>query len=260
MAGFKHGPSGRRDQAWLDDHPFERLKAITRLQDGILHDGGGRNLQCPTCQWIRDKKKIDIPTNRLKIDIGKLPNTLVVRCERSRHNQNRLVRAVTKATGISLTPRPSPSEIRERMLHWVGEMRRSPAYKNLWPKAKAVVDILVAAVVDGGLPNGEIAQSKKEWMTVLKTRSSRATNKAIADALASGLIGRRRTQSPTLEGGRPSFLYGLQRLPTGKVCKWSKTNSTDEASRGPKPGPKPSKVGPKSPLISLSPISSRTQS
>jgi hypothetical protein len=214
MTGAKHASGGGGYQAWFDDNPVERMRAITARLDGIEGKTKGkpcgRNLNCPICQNIKHRTKIDIPTHRLKIDLGELPNVLVVRCTRVHHNQSALTRAVTKATRLSLSPRPSPSESMERMLHRVGKMRWSPTYKNLWPKAKMVVDILVEAVLDGGLPNGEIAQSKKEWMTVLKTRSSSQTDKAIAEALASGLVGRRRTQSPTLEGGRPSFLYGLK--------------------------------------------------
>jgi hypothetical protein len=239
-----------RTQAWLEDNPVELMKAITELQDGILHDGGGRNLQCPLCQWLKDRLKIDIPTNRLKIDIGDLPNTPVVRCTRVRHNQNSLVRAVTKATGISLMPRPSPSEIMARMFYRVEQMRLTPKYDGLPPRAQAVVEHLVKAVIVNKEPNGEVLRSKKDWMLALDTRSSRATNKAIDAALASGLVGRRRTASPTLIGGRPSYLYGLKCLPTETDRKWPRTSSTDDTRPGPKPGPRPSKVGlnPKKPI------------
>ena len=186
-----------RAQAWLDDDPVKRLKAITKRRGGILCDGGGRNLQCPLCQRLKDWKKINIDTHRLKIDIGKLPNVLVVRCEnrRVRHNQNALVRAVTKATGLSLGPQPSPSEMVERMLYRVGEMRQTTKYKRLSLLARRLVEHLVRAVIVNKEPNGEVLRSKKDWMLALDTRSSSQTAKAIDAALASGLIGRRKTAS-----------------------------------------------------------------
>ena len=89
-------------------------------------------------------------------------------------------------------------------------------------------------------PNGDVLRSKKDWMAALNTRSSRRTNEAIAAALASGLVGRRRTASPTLEGGRPSFLYGLKCLPTESAAR---TRYTKAFWGGPKRGPKPSREG-----------------
>jgi hypothetical protein len=232
-------PASSRAQAWLDDNPVERLKAITKRRDGIECEAGGRNLQCPLCQWIKDRKKIDIPTNRLKIDLGKRPNTLVVVCTRVRHNQSALVRAVTKATSLSLTPRPR----RDSSRHAVEQMRQTTQYRGLSPRAQALVDHLIEAIVIDGEPNGEALRSKKDWMLALDTRSSSQTDKAIAAMLASGLIGRRRTASPILEGGRPSFLYGLKCLPTETGRKWSEIGSTDETGPRAKPRAKPSKGG-----------------
>ena len=53
----------------------------------------GRNLHCPLCQQLKDWRKLDIFTHGLKIDLGKLPNSLVVFCEIRRHNQRALCRA-----------------------------------------------------------------------------------------------------------------------------------------------------------------------
>jgi hypothetical protein len=246
---------GGAAQGRLDDKPVERMMAIIERLGGIPHAPKGkppygRDLQCPLCQQLKDRMKIDIPTHRLKIDIGKLPNALVVRCTRVSHNQNALVSAVTKATRLSLMPRPSPSEIRDRMLYKVGQMRLTTKYKDRSDLSKALVEHLVEAVIVKREPNGEVLRSTKDWMLALDTRSSSQTVKAIDAALASGLIGRRRTASPTLEGGRPSFLYGLKCLPTETGRKWSETCFTDEARPRNKPRNKPSKRGinPKKPL------------
>jgi hypothetical protein len=117
--------------------------------------------------------------HNLTINIGKLPNVLVVRCTRVRHNQNALAKAVTRATNLSLGPQPSPSEMVERMLYVVGRTRRLPAYNNLWPKAKAVIEHLVREVIVREEMSGEVLCSKKNWMLALDTQSSSQTNKAI---------------------------------------------------------------------------------
>jgi hypothetical protein len=210
----KHAARGGGDQAWLDDNPVERLKAITKLQDGIVHDGGGRGLQCPLCQRLKDWKKIDIPTNRLKIDIGdKRPNLLVVACTRVRHHQIALIKAVTKATGLSLEPRPSPSEIIWRMRHAVEQMRQTTKYKDLSPRARMLVDHLINAIFIDGEPNGGISRTGTELKTALGISSWRWLYEAIDATVGAGIVIRgSRGLSHGYKSG-PSNLWGLACLP-----------------------------------------------
>ena len=192
------GPSGRDSQdrrtkgrrgrlAWLDDHPVERMNAIIECLGGILHDGGGRNLQCSICRWIKERKKIDIPTHTLKIGIGRLRNTLVVRCKRA-HHQNALCRAVTKATGVSLSPRPRLARDHGADAPCRGQMRLTPQYKGLSDLSKALVDHLVEAVSVNGEPNGGISRTGTELMAAFGIRSWRKLYAAIDAVIDAGIV------------------------------------------------------------------------
>lgn len=112
----------------------------------------------------------------------------------------------------TLAPEPSPSEIKDRTLYRVRRMRLTPKYEALSERAQAVVEHLVDEVIAREEPNGNALRSQKDWMTVLNTRSSSQTEKAVKAALASGLINRSKGRAPTLEGGRPSYRYGLRCL------------------------------------------------
>ena len=81
-------------------------------------------------------------------------------------------------------------------------MRETREYRDLSPKAKLVVDHLVSSVIAKMGANGRMLRSKKDWMLVIDPRSSNQTDKAIAGALASGLVFRELSVS-TPKGGRP---------------------------------------------------------
>ena len=79
------------------------------------------------------------------------------------------MQGLTEATDLSLTPEPSPSEFRERMLAKLAQMRKAHAYAKLLPMAKAVIEHLAETVILGPEQNGDIRRSKNDWMRVLKT-------------------------------------------------------------------------------------------
>jgi hypothetical protein len=197
------------DQARLDDNPVERMRAITERLGGVPHEPKGkppygRNLKCPMPNCTEK--------HTLKIDIGRLPNRLIVRCKNHAHNQNALVRAVTKATGVSLFPRPrpaSPSEIMGQMRRAVEQMRQTTQYKGLPPRSKALVEHLIESVIVNGEPNGGISHTGTELMAALGISSWRWLYEAINAAIEAGIVikGSRGLSHGYRSG--PSNLWGL---------------------------------------------------
>ena len=209
---------------------FEPMRAMTTALSGNWCDDGksppyGERLRCPMCG-----------ENAVTIRMG--DRAPVAFCgARVRGSSYRtgckasgvpLLKAMTAKTSIWLTLRKRPKEPPEKA---VERMRETREYRDLSPKAKLVVDHLVSSVIAKMGANGRMLRSKKDWMLVIDPRSSNQTDKAIAGALASGLVFRELSVS-TPKGGRPSFLYGLKCLPT----------DTDRTSRA-KPRAKPPKRG-----------------
>ena len=211
----------QRDYRWLDDNPVERMKVIRErlggIEDEVEGKPYGRNLRCPM--------PICHGKHTLKIGIGRLRNRLVVRCKNRAHNQNALVRAVTKATGVSLFPRPrpaSPSEIMGRMLHAVEQMRLTPQYEGLSPLSKALVEHLVEAIFDNGESNGGIDRTGTNLMGVFDIHSWRQFYEAVNEAIDAGIVFRgSRGLSHGYKSG-PSNLWGLVCLPDEREGRSSK--------------------------------------
>ena len=230
MTGVKNAPRERDSQdRWLDDNPVERMKVIRErlggIEDEVEGKPYGRNLRCPM--------PICHGKHTLKIGIGRLRNRLVVRCKNRAHNQNALVRAVTKATGVSLFPRPrpaSPSEIMGRMLHAVEQMRLTPQYEGLSPLSKALVEHLVEAIFDNGESNGGIDRTGTNLMGVFDIHSWRQFYEAVNEAIDAGIVFRgSRGLSHGYKSG-PSNLWGLACLPDEREGRSSK-----RAKASPKP-------------------------
>ena len=133
----------------------------------------GELLRCPLCGKYR-----------MKVALGDRGNPLVFcLCSRTREKRSLLIKAVTKETGIWLVLKPR----RVSAQKMVERMRRSPEYQALPPRSRALVDLLVDAVLKDGLSNGEIVMPVTVLMAALGTRSARQFYEAVDLGVKAGI-------------------------------------------------------------------------
>jgi len=158
----------------------------------------GELLRCPLCGKYR-----------MKVALGDRGDPVVFcLCSRSREKQSLLLKAVTKATGIWLAPKPR----REKPQKLVERMRRSPEYESLPSRAKKLVDHLVEAYF-GGEPNGGIVRTGTELMAALGLRSRAPLYRAINAAIDAKIVFRGSRALSRGYGHGPMNLWGVHGLP-----------------------------------------------
>jgi hypothetical protein len=209
--------------------PLERMKSITDKLNGCWRADReppyGENLRCPMP---------NCDAHKVTIKLGdKVP---LVFCARCKAKGDPLVKAVTRATGVWLTPPPR----RERPQKVVERMRRSDAYESLPSRAKALVSHLIDAVMVNGEPNGGVSRTGMELMATLGTRSRKQFYKAVNAAIAAKIVVR---GSRALSNGKDSGssnLWGLACLPReAKRSKGGGTKRGDKATQGGQSGGQP---------------------
>ena len=165
----------------------ERLTALITARWGSEgKDSKGRpcgvDLRCPLC--LKPK---------MRICIGDKPDTLTAFCEGCKGKGLRLVKAIWEITEISLSPmkrRDEPELSPQQRDQIIAKMRRSDEYRALSDRAKALIEVIVTAVLDGE-PNGQIGRTNIELLQALNTRSQRQVYEAVAGAIASGIVFKR---------------------------------------------------------------------
>ena len=184
----------------------DRLTALIEARWGSEgKDGNGRpcgvDLRCPIC--LKPK---------MRIGIGDKPDTLTAFCEGCKAKGVPLVKAIWEAAEISLSPmkaRREPELSPQERDQIIAKMRRSAEYEALSDRAKALVELLVTAVICDGVPNGEIARTGVELRQALKTRSKRQVYEASNVAIASGIVFKRVRANINAYGFGPSNRWGL---------------------------------------------------
>jgi hypothetical protein len=124
----------------------------------------------------------------------------------------------------------APKPRREPPRKVVERMRQSPAYEGLPSRSKALVDLLVTAVLEDGEANGGISMTVPALMAALGTRSRKQFYKAVDAAIAAGIVAKGSRALSHGQHNGSSNLWGLRCLPDDHKSRSKKR--AEAVSRG----------------------------
>jgi hypothetical protein len=166
-----------------------------------------------------------------------------------------IVRALSEAGEGWFGPRKKPFTEREL----TERAAKSEAMQNLSERAKAILRAVLTAV-RGGAPNGFVPLTNGQIKAAIGTKSNKTTDKALAEAKASGLLKVMTGGVRGGKGGRAVNQHGVGWLPmAARPTPFPRTALGGEqvGKQGGKQPPR-GKQGGVNPLISLEPADSRT--